>query len=161
LIIYAQNSDTEIPNTDSIKKYNNMASFEFGGFGVVYSVYYSRVFISKDKMKIIGRLGFNFGGDKNNLYQYGFPFEFYIRNGSFNHHFEFGSGLTLIYNTNKEIRNYFSNLLFFRIGYSYCKPESRFNYRIGFTPYIDYFFQASTSGKPFQPLIGISIGYKF
>lgn len=161
LIIYAQNPDTEIPNTDSIKKYNNMASFELGGFGVIYSLNYSRILVFKAKVKFICRSGFAFGGDKSNLYQYIFPFEFYLRSGSFNHHFELGSGITMIYNANEEINNYFSNLLFLRIGYSYSKLGSRFNYRIGFTPYIDYFFQASTSGKPFQPLIGISIGYKF
>jgi len=127
-----------------------MVSVELGGNGILYSLNYSRIF----KQNIIARIGFEVVGDRNNLYDFILPLELYSRTGRSKHHFELGLGFTPVYRMKN---NYWYTIILGRIGYSYHKPGSRWNFRLGFTP----FFSREISDRPVQPFGGISMGYLF
>ncbi|MEZ5084667.1 MAG: hypothetical protein R2750_14690 [Bacteroidales bacterium] len=67
---------------------------------------------------------------------------------------EIGAGYTFINISQNNVFENYENLVFVRIGYSYHKPGSRFNFRAGFTPFLNDEIEIIPFG-------GISFGYMF
>jgi hypothetical protein len=161
-VIFAQEKQDKKNKTSNPER-KNLLSIELGGNGLIYSFNYTRFFKVQENTSFSTRGGFEILWDRNGHYEFAAPFEFYLKMGNprQKHFLETGLGITLLYTVEENDSPELTNYVFGRIGYCYHKPGSRFNLRIGFTPFTDYFFQPSSNDKVIQPFGGVSFGYLF
>ena len=146
-------------NTLPIKKfqYLNSAQFELGGGGGAFSFNYEHIILNKLKFKTAAQFGIS-----HLIYESNFSPVLRIEATeimSFNkHHIEVGLGVTSYYlkPSTGTVGNWYTDIVP-RAGYRYQKPNGRFLFRIGFTPFID----TKESSNQFQSWGGLSFGYTF
>lgn len=156
---------------DNKFQFKNSFHFEIGGSGRYYSLNYERNIINKNLLKTSGQFGIRYfpGAWSDISLPIGINEQF-----SFNiHHIELGIGMVA---TREMIRDplekyaiigrFWSCALTGRLGYRYQKPDGKYIWRIGFTPFL--FRERSQliedPGAPFKiftPWGAVSIGYAF
>lgn len=140
-------------------RHKNSVQIEALGHGLYYSVNYERAFFNKPRFKTMGQIGLEYipGGDFKTI---GIPLvvtELF----SFNkHHLELGLAYLhamQYYQKDPNTLQNLNGLLSGRIAYRFQKPNGRFIFRFGFTPFLstyDFSFY-------FTPSIGLSFGFAF
>ncbi len=123
---------------------------EAGGTGVFYSLNYELIFFNTPRYKTALDAGINYIGwdivspvSLNEIISFG------------KNHLEIGAGYTFA--------SYISQRFTARIGYRYQKPEGRFVFRLGFTPWLIYskYFLEPDKTYEFKPWAGIACGFSF
>lgn len=145
----------------------NSFHIELGGSGLYYSLNYERNIINRDILKTSVQIGIRYfpGGFTDITFPFGINEQF-----SFNmHHIELGFGMVptrQIFRDPSEqyeiIHSYWINPLTGRLGYRYQKPDGKFIWRIGFTPFLGRegkIFNPQGPYKLFAPWGSISLGY--
>jgi hypothetical protein len=137
----------------------NNIQLELFGHGVFYSVNYERILINGEKFKTTGQAGFAWYPPSTDVREFWIPVSVNELISFNRHHIEFGLGTAF---TNEEMQGltgentrHWSTFLTGRVGYRYQKPNSRFIFRIGFTPLYEL------DGNEFHPSGGLSLGYNF
>jgi len=158
-----------IKSQDIAKKTNTLYAEIAGISGTPISIQYDRIINKKENYLVDVTMGFGyFQFSKNWNPIIGFPISLNFANGQFNHHFEFGIGLT--YNSGmpqQKIEDFpaESEKAFWatlRLGYKYQKPEGGLFIRAGFTPLIKIKqYSVLAEETNFLPLLGLGIGYTF
>ncbi|RZS96412.1 hypothetical protein [Cecembia calidifontis] len=158
----------------------NVVYAELLGNAGLYAVNYGRIFYQKDKLKLMGGLGFSMIPLKGfepfypNFWSPVIPVEFSAFWGKSRHHLELGIGSYVFQNRKywfdpefpptyiREIVHWDTSVTM-RIGYRYQKPEGGFFFRAGYTPRVDFtsfeFAQETVQFVPFS--VGISFGKSF
>jgi hypothetical protein len=158
----------------------NVVYAELLGNAGLYAVNYGRIFYQKDKLKLMGGLGFSMIPLKGfepfypNFWSPVIPVEFSAFWGKSRHHLELGIGSYVFQNRKywfdpefpptyiREIVHWDTSVTM-RIGYRYQKPEGGFFFRAGYTPRVDFTsFEFAEERVRFIPLgVGISLGKSF
>jgi hypothetical protein len=135
----------------------NSVQFELFGHGLFYSVNYERVLINRHKFKTTAQAGISFYPVDIRMLWIPLSVNQLI---SFNqHHLELGIGQVLTLDSDE-----WEPFGSFRIGYRYQKPEGRFLFRAGFTPFIEYAAALEYKDRrqmELYPSGGLAIGYSF
>ena len=143
-------------------KFRNAIHAELLGHGLNYSVSYEIFTLNEERRKTSFQVGVGYNpfGGKHSEFWMPLLLNKFV---SFKeHHLEMGLGHVFIiqsepyFEVGYDRKNMFSGLMAARIGYRYQKLKSRYVYRIGFTPFVNYLQRHSL-----YPYIGFSVGYAF
>lgn len=151
-------------------------SFELGGNGLLYSLNYEYIFSNNIAVKSgISLVNFQESGSKKNQLITTFPITCsYLYDVGKNEHFiEAGLGIMLLLSSG-DLTSFNSKTDLFpnittTLGYRYKKVDSKWNYRIAFTPYYGMKSLTSNKGEAFNIFAsdsdlqlwgGIGIGYE-
>ena len=160
--VFAQNPKEE---SNKFLKRNSL-QIELFGSGGAYSISYERVIFNRDKNKISVQIGTSVYPESIDILPLFVPFSLNKIFSFEANHFEFGIGQVLVYD--EPHYNFLGTL---KIGYRHQKPNSKFCYKILFTPFIDTWDNhnvpildksANLKTPPnFFPWGGVSFGYNF
>jgi hypothetical protein len=135
----------------------NALYIEVGGNAGYYSLNYDIIFFQKGNFKLDWRNGFSLLPIIN--LPIFIPLEINTLFGKSKHHFECGLGYTPVLFLGETNEKY-SDIILFRVGYRYQKPNGGLLLRIGFTPGISN-VDINSDKYSFGPWFGISIGKSF
>lgn len=158
----------------------NVVYAELLGNAGLYAVNYGRIFYQKERLKLMGGLGFSMIPLKGfepfypNFWSPVIPVEFSAFWGKSRHHLELGIGSYVFQNrkywfdpefppTNLREIVHWDTSVTMRIGYRYQKPEGGFFFRAGYTPRVDFTsFEFAPEPVQFVPFnVGLSLGKSF
>ncbi|MFA6058014.1 MAG: hypothetical protein WC756_07435 [Taibaiella sp.] len=141
-------------------KYKNTAQIELMGLGAAYSLNYERNVVNLAHVKISFQLGAAYLPPSTGWINLHFPVSINQLISFNRHHIELGIATMFTFSEVRHdapLRDYdFENFLAVKIGYRYQKPNGRMQYKILFTPVIEY-----EHHNEFTPWGGITIGYNF
>jgi hypothetical protein len=130
------------------------------GHGAIYSLNYERSVVNLSHAKTSFQIGAAYLPPSTGVINFHFPVCINELISFTQHHIECGMGASLTFsaiNYDSRIRDYdFESFLTFKIGYRYQKPTGRMQYKILFTPVIEY-----EHHNEFTPWGGLTIGYNF
>jgi hypothetical protein len=164
---------------DSLQRNKNTVFFEAGGNGFFYSVNYDRIMTDNQNWNLTGRAGLMYVNyfNSNARQMIGIPIEFSYIRGTHNNYFEFGLGITPIYDTYNPSQ--FSTakdlvvLSVLRIGYRHQKPEGGIFFKAGLTPLRGVIFDLNSNPNSTEhsqsnnlesfvyPFAGVALGWTF
>lgn len=141
-------------------KYKNSIQMELMGHGLFYSLNYERIFFNGEKHKTTGQVGLAYYPPKTDVRDIWIPAIINELISFDKHHVEFGLGYIFINETNRSLEDEiisreWNGILTGRIGYRYQKPDGRFIFRVGITPFFEY------DSNEFHPWGGLTFGYNF
>ncbi len=136
----AAQDDYVITDTSFAQLYQGQQAVfvEAGGNGIIWSLNYDRILVSKEYWKLSGRVGAQYTPWLDSLSVVGVPVELVYLSGDYRHFMEFGAGAALFHSDRQipegaPIPNTFINASM-RLGYRYQRPEGGFFWRVGFVP---------------------------
>ncbi len=171
LVIFSFASSSGFSQNDNSIQNRNSVHLELGGTGGYYSLNYERNIINHNSFKTSVQFGIRyFPGVWSDIWLPIGINELFSFNA---HHIEIGIGVvTLREMARDQLNNYaiidrfWSYALTGRLGYRYQKPDGRFIWRIGFTPFLQrerggLIYDPTAKLNIFNPWGGLSIGYSF
>ncbi len=140
----------------------NSVQLDLGGQGLFYALNYERILFNQQRWKTAAQVGVSYYPESTGILDYWFPVGINEMYSMGSHHVEAGLAFVWVRSASRGSRNevlhwfwdYFASG---RLGYRYQKPDGRFLFRAGFTP----FLELGTNFCDFHPSGGGTIGYAF
>jgi len=162
-LVYGQ--ETINDNSSDGFSYKNSIQIDLLGHGCFYSINYERLLINGEKIKTLGQVGVAYYPESTGVIPLWIPISINELISFNSNHIEIGLGQILINDRMPDGVNDYKLFGSFKIGYRYQKPDSRYVFKLAFSPIIDYWdkFDSNVHGAQieFIPWGGLTFGYNF